>query len=269
MRLQSFISESKEGRTKVVNMDEAAQIIKKNCRKAWRRFTEDKQGLFRGHVSIRSDFGYVEPSKFNRKSANTDNHYTLWIDNSKQWSKFPKRSQSLICSSSLDGAYGTMDERYLVLPYDNSSIGLCPASDFWDSFKGYYTTIADVNYELSELYNRLIGEKKYIAKDWNTLRDSVMRIDEMWANMNSDARIEFFNKTSNQLLTYMVDHDKSCSEMLNEILKPYKFKLIVAGGALPKNDDRECWTDGNSILVGYDIYTSVVKTKLLDEMINE
>ena len=68
-----------------------------------------------------------------RVSKNTKNYYTLWVDNSKEWKDFPKRSRSFICSTSRTYA-DDFGEVYLVIPYDNAQIGICPESDYWYSF---------------------------------------------------------------------------------------------------------------------------------------
>ena len=68
-----------------------------------------------------------------RKSSNTYNYYSLWMDNNPQWSSFPKRSKSLICSTDILTAdsYG---KPKIVVPLINCTIGICPEHDLWYSF---------------------------------------------------------------------------------------------------------------------------------------
>jgi hypothetical protein len=83
-----------------------------------------------GHEKI--NYGTVDPRTTLRRSANTHNTYTMYMDNSPIWSDFPKRSHSMICSS---GYYAEdFGNLYAVFPYDNTPIGICPDFDLWESF---------------------------------------------------------------------------------------------------------------------------------------
>lgn len=68
-----------------------------------------------------------------RTSKNTMNYYTEWVDHSASWSHFPKRSRSLICSTSKNYAedYGAVR---VVVPVQNTAVGVCPERDWWFSF---------------------------------------------------------------------------------------------------------------------------------------
>jgi len=76
----------------------------------------------------------LNPKIEKRKSRNTANFYTLMMENLSQWRKFPKRSNSLICTTDYYKArmYGTA---YRVIPIDlNAKFGVCPEEDIWESF---------------------------------------------------------------------------------------------------------------------------------------
>jgi hypothetical protein len=78
---------------------------------------------------------YGDSRTIERVSANTENYYTLIIDNFlPEWNRYPKRSKSFICTSDLDDAscYGTV---YQVYPLNNPLVGVCPTSDFWNAFE--------------------------------------------------------------------------------------------------------------------------------------
>ena len=89
--------------------------------------------IYRGVHNINVDPKYVDPTQFNRKSSSTSNFYTVIIDNSPAWSKYPKRSQSLVCSTNFEYASG-YGKTYLVIPIDGVPIGVCSEDDFWGSF---------------------------------------------------------------------------------------------------------------------------------------
>lgn len=99
----------------------------------------NKRGIYRGIPAKKTQLhqiNYVDPSDRTspRTSANTHNYYTLWVDNSRLWRDFPKRSQSLVCTTSKEHAkwYGT---QFVVVPIKPTTVfGICPDKDFWYSF---------------------------------------------------------------------------------------------------------------------------------------
>lgn len=114
---------------------------------AARRFMNGK-AIYRGlnYEATGDTVMVMDPAarKTPRKSANTHNYYTLWVDGSTKWSKFPKRSYSLICSTSI-GTAESYGETYVVIPTIDTVIGVCPEDDFWDSF---HTTLK--SYQLND-----------------------------------------------------------------------------------------------------------------------
>lgn len=87
--------------------------------------------IMRGMAAPR--LGLIDSSKMNRKSANTRNYYTVWMDSDKSWAKYPKRSKSLICATSrmIALGFGTPN---LLFPADSNLIGVCSDDDLWTSF---------------------------------------------------------------------------------------------------------------------------------------
>ena len=93
--------------------------------------------IYRGSETYEDNIiRYIDPTlrPTDRKSANTFNYYTLWMSNNLDWSKYPKRNRSLICTTDL---YTSQDygEPTIVVPLMNCKIGVCPTSDLWQSFK--------------------------------------------------------------------------------------------------------------------------------------
>lgn len=137
-------------------------------------------GIYRGfgqYEYLSATISLIDPSKRStpRKSAHTHNYYTLWIDNSALWQKYPKRSYSLICTTDLSTAEG-YGELGVVIPIANNTIGICPDADFWISFK---RTLKDLN--LSELMDWLHFnfEKQNITipETYNQLLQSLDQLD--------------------------------------------------------------------------------------------
>lgn len=253
MRLENFLNED---RSKKLEEDAIIKYIQKNCMKAFEMYDKRGIGMWRGHINLGTTFGIVSPRSHSRRSANTDNHYTLWIDNSKQWSKYPKRSQSLICGNRERAAYGSNYAKYLVLPKDGSDIGVCPESDFWDCFgRTYPDTIDAFNYSLKQAYKRMTDKDDAIDTSLSTLKRAVMDMDALWEYANEEQRAEWTDTRgiTCKILDICMSKDfKNITKTIDYILdpQPNDFKLMKVGDTKIDNGyDQECWTDGDSVLI--------------------
>ena len=97
----------KESRTKEITKDEFNKLLPKDF---------GKPCIFRGSRSNNYEYSIVD-TNVERESANTENYYTLFINNNPLWSAYPKRK--LICSTSSGYAGGFAG-------YDNNGIFRLP-----------------------------------------------------------------------------------------------------------------------------------------------
>jgi len=104
----------------------------------------DKFKIYRG-ASYNTALGFINTNDFTRTSANTQNYYTLWMDNSEDWADYPKRSKSLICTNDLSNTANYGDS-YIIIPEDNAKIGICPGEDLWYSFPAQLKYIGSANW---------------------------------------------------------------------------------------------------------------------------
>lgn len=107
----------------------------------WYDLYDNDKAIYRGikHKDARKvnqDIYIINPSEHNRHSLDTNNIYTLIMDNSTEWEDFPSRSNSIICTSSKD--YASMfGEVYRVIPLNrNAEFGICDTKDIFDAFVG-------------------------------------------------------------------------------------------------------------------------------------
>lgn len=117
------------------------QKIKTNCSEALEQAIKGT----RIHYASKSKVGMalLRPSA----STSPDGEYHLLndlVDNAPEWSKFPKRAVSAICSTATEAA-SKDDSVYIVLPVNGAKIGVCTDDHYYTSF------------------NRL--EKRYDVKD--------------------------------------------------------------------------------------------------------
>lgn len=100
----------------------------------------------------------VDPTKVERKAANTSNYMNLLQSNLPSWQGFPPRNRALVCSADYGYAelYSARDgfssnPPYVVLPIGNPLIGIVPADDWFNSYKSYRGP-SRMNMDLEALY---------------------------------------------------------------------------------------------------------------------
>ncbi len=250
MRFANYIT---EGRTQGVTEDYAINFIKKNCGQARKAFMEKGIALYRGHINLSGDYGLIQPSKYERTSANTSNYYTLLMDNSPKWKNYPKRSQSIICGNTKSAAYPP--NIFIVFPVDNSKIGVCPRYDLWDSFQDTYkrerssVDMSMFNEGLEEILR--VYAKRSTDISWSALHKLIKLTD---SEIAKEGTSKLRSLDYNSLAKIMLSNKMNLSEVLDYIIDPVanNFKLITNTDKLPVNRIRECWTDGDSIIISTD-----------------
>ena len=224
---------------------------------------------------------YIEPKLFNRVSKNTDNFYTLLIDNFPTWENYPKRSRSIVCSTSEDKAdvYGNV---YAVFPIDMSAqFGVCSSQDIWLSFKSI-GRLNELNSDIS-LLGTLISNKPDLTSEENNIISSVIYSDKQSLTYNNlinffsfvDKNKSFYiNQGYSHLSNFMIHYMDSNVSLYDYLL--VKMKPDVNGFSLLNYyddntrlpDNREVWTDSSCLLINEDIasYMNIEFIRKLEEL---
>lgn len=99
-----------------------------NC--AWMVY--QNKPLYRGERKyVTDEYAITDSSKGRRVSENTSNFYTLILDNHPDRKQFPKRSASLICTTSERTARDYDDHPLRVIPGNTAKIGFVNQGDMW------------------------------------------------------------------------------------------------------------------------------------------
>jgi hypothetical protein len=218
------------------NIHDIIALLELNCPDSLAALKEGKR-CFKGIGGLDKPFYKSNPKLKIRKSRNTKNYYTLLFDNLPSWSAYPKRSQSLICTTSTEGAYiyGTP---FLVLPFNGAKFGVCPDKDIWYCFK---------NIEINSLniFTKAISDCGIADKNFNNLiyelrmcgeYNASYKFDKMGMHIIADAMKN--NKTNQELidkLNFLFDPKRNGFELAN-------IKSIPDYGC-------EIWTDSESYLI--------------------
>ena len=238
-----------------ITKEQAISIVHKNCR----YYTRKSQSIYRGLGMQTDAFALlVQPSKYERESANTANYYTLLIDNSPKWINYPKRSKSIVCSTSYDTARGYGMTTCYVIPFRSANIGICSESDIWEFF---HDGLDELKIDTLDSLNALLLSSYGALSDAKLVKNK--RLSEMPEKFFAQLKEfdkpkckEFISqKYSRQVsLSAWTHSGKTLTDYLFEALDPItnlftrrkieNFKVTSAD-----KSGREVWTDSDSLLI--------------------
>lgn len=245
--------------------------------------------IYRGSTTENSAelvLGKINTNNFNRVSANTINYYTIWMDNHPDWSSYPKRSKSLICSTSIRTASGYGGDVFLVFPADSNKIGVCPESDLWYSFYKMFTNDLTSMEQIMQTIRAIFrdvgipsADIKEAEKSYETLIKCLDQctIDSI-SNANEKARL----RSPGDHHVYQVDEliEKmqrksydSLYDMWDACMSPSAngFGLQTGGDFEEASKDSEVWVQGECVMVRLDYLSSIsiAKESRLREFFNK
>ncbi len=250
MKLKNLLSEDLRGQK--LSLEKTKELYRENCQEHGFNNTQ----IYRG-VSGQPKLYFLNPSRNKRSSPSSDGYYSLIMDNSGFWSGYPKRSKSIICSTSQSYAssFGTL---YLVIPYDNSNFGVCPNDDIWRSFDfSEFEEIDDLmNFDnhLNKISEKILNEKLN-STNFNKFKGQIIEIGRKIVNNKGLSSTSFLlekylNSTADDLLFYierLLDPEKNGFKT-----KEYTSKFNLFG-------NREVWSDGEFLLIQHDLIDSFKK----------
>ena len=208
------------------------------------------------------------------------NHGTLLMDNLPSWSKFPKRSQSVIGLTTFNVSSLFGRDKFFVIPFDGAKFGVCPAGDLWTtystSFNDYQVTfdnhLSDMFVDLKitdNSYDEMMVGLQKSFDDWlsskielNKYSRALIIFNKMKDLGYSDVRlaIDYFFNPKN-FISNSGNEMKGFSVM-RWIEKPY-------GGlatSFDSTESHEFWTDSECLLFKIDSNSNLNITR--DEIIN-
>lgn len=265
-RFKNYINES---RSKPKTLEQVANILHNGeFSQAWNAFLKQLKAsqeigtikwLFRGIK--RSDDVIITTPTGNRKSAYAKtNFYTLIFNNDPSWSKFPKREIICTYDKTYTEAYG---DTYIVLPENNTSMGVCSSYDIFLSFTNTIkknfpkNTPLDINSFMMDLYMFL---NQYFFKSdssspLKTYQQLKVSCDNLWKwSKNNDINTLDYveNNIFFQNWDKIVASNMTLWEYIIDTLDPNKnnFKLQkISNNFVPNNTDSEVWIDTPCLLI--------------------
>jgi hypothetical protein len=260
MKLNDYLKENSDikTRSKEITEEEFFTNLKEKCRDALSVIP-----IWRGTRS-RFEYGFMSPGKRPRKSKNTRNWYTVHVNDSESWSKYPNRS--LICSTGKDGAegYGNV---YRIFPVDGAKIGVCSKRDFWFSFKDIsyppsWVTSMDTFNDIIEkamflanpnkkLYDDSLGHMKYYMKaigPWFSERLETFKAIKKFEEDHSEVIYKIIDYFHNHMKFDGGDFYKAYTELLDPEKNGFKLYTIENLPSGLHASEQEVWLDADVYL---------------------
>lgn len=267
-------------RSKAIVPSKAESMFKKHYSDALNNIRKGHY-IFRGIPHTSKPLVYVRPSQTERTSKNTDNVYTALIDILPSWRGWPKRSRSIVCSSSIEYTksytgpsikYGSQSPgaTYCVFPKNGAKIGVCSDEDIWSSFpmifKRWNTgNMNEFNRQFSEVLNAAMhmATGEYHEKEIGELNGEEMLefLNRIEHDITEESFIKYRNNTkyrqaSDEIVEDIL-HDKfeagiSWINYFDELMNPEANQFHLTDTAHYIEDQyntREAWTDSDCLLI--------------------
>ena len=231
-----------------LTIDDFIERLTTECKDSLRLLKQDDFVLWKGIKDhVRSPFSQVDPARTPRKSKDTSNYYTMILDNVPEMQEYPKRSRSLIASTSEQTAHH-FGSAYAVFPVDGSKIGVVNESDIWNvnvDFWGIWGGLP--------IWNSIFKALNLDVNNWNTFKKQLSEKapDNLIQYMDSFDIDDLpdVNTYDEHVLTGITE-DRTMLEILKEYTpKKLGFTLKTTSNFVSNISDSEVWIGGNCLLV--------------------
>lgn len=214
---------------------------------------------------LTSDYYLIDPRKYERSSSNTNNYYTLIIDNENEWNDFPKRKHGVI--SSLNESY--MGNEFRVIPlqvwdkilikygvekFETPKWGICPSEDIWNSFVyfkwsnnkyGDFSTDADgFNNMIDDICDILHINTRF--ENFEVFQSNMKQCTFDMVNSLDVSKI-YFKKQYEEIINFMIEKNISnLYDLIKYVYTPEGFEVMTYQEIQKKcnrKQQNEVWTD--------------------------
>jgi len=225
---------------------------------------ENGTKIIRAISDFDSEFGFINPKEFTKKAANTNNYYTLVIDNSERWKSFSKRSKSVVCwaINDLQELPQPANNLHLVVPKEGANLGVASEKDFWLSFDGFHL-VSGFNTPLNDLVSYALSEDELPDVNFDSFKKKIKEVDGVLKNKNGKSYKSLIKPTSKAYSSTKSFVKEYLNSQFDNLLNFIEFKLD------PKRNDfqlksysknfkvskrREVWTSSPCLLIHYQSY---------------
>jgi hypothetical protein len=257
-----------------VEAETALKAIKTNCSKAIKEAQEGRL-LYRGVKGLDESYRAGDSALVMRKTGSQQFPHFHWLTNVlPSWKDYPSRNHAYICSTSYSEAkrYADGGHVFVVFPYDNARIAICPTHDMKNSFPelksmkfNQKNQTEDFNHAIGPVINAIVG-KGNVGKSAEAIADQLKQIDFVaLEKVILDATVEKNYALKSAALKFhrMIKGYSNLFDALNDFMDPEMngFETHLMGD-LP-SDNREVWVVGK--LVAKEIGVDDQQLKMLSD----
>lgn len=231
-----------------LNKEKISVLLNNDFSESFERFKKGEY-FFKGFDSFsmqkHNTLAYYGSPLKNRRSKNTLNYYTLWINNHSDWKEFPKRN--FIFTNSLDVAsgYGSSSGTMIILPKNGSKIGVVPARDIWFVFRFNHYDMFDT----MQLIRDLLKTSKLNNSDscFDTFINSLDKfqinkdVEQFLENESRDLQILFKSYSFYQIIRNLFSPNKG-----------FELKNVKDAPSSDFIDGSELWMDDDFLAIPYE-----------------
>lgn len=298
MKLENLLEsnqKTKKSRAIDLTIDELIKRIKNGYLENFVETLEHDGILFRGVYGTSTPYQFISPSSHSRQSKDVSNHYTYITDMLTSWDGLPRRSLSVVASTSdaTAGAYG--DNIYIVIPKDKHPIAYGASSDFWTNFRYIesqlgFRSLEEFAYlmdDFTELYSEKFLNRDFRVEthedyydDLNLLREKILSFakdnkidlqkfkDKKWLK-NNDIYVFDSSKFMNKLIGAKFDFWGVFSDLFDPIKNKIEKTYSIITLSTMEKYDIECWTDSDCILINKKALQAIKEDKRIQQLIDE
>lgn len=256
IKFKQLLQEGHAGRSKPISKSEFESLLNSKAS----AFNPDGTAnhIYRGIDGFGYDFAKIDPREHqNRESAYAKtNYYTLIINNSQEWKRYPKRELSCTTSTTKASGYGDV---YIVIPFNGVEWGICPNMDIFFSFDKLENEVGfDSINQFFKVIQRLFLNFLDSQPNKNSFQDLKDHLQMLGQRLDD---IGFFDDSYDDQLykdgfenlwkpyLYSIYYEyNEFDEFVFDLLDPEDndFELQKQWRGAP--DNREVWTDGPCLL---------------------
>lgn len=266
---------NKNVRTLISSKEELAAIVRKDYTDALRflktvatnRLGEFESGFFRGAKAYNADYGLlIKPGI--RISENANNLYTILMSEILQsWQKYPKRNRSHICTNTYNVASTYGDVVYMVLPKNNTNIGVCFTSDIWYSFSTKYRDVApEISKEIRKVLYAVLKKRIDIRifLDAQKTIELFEEFDSKISETNLEAVKNNLDGIAKEIFVDLITEKSSFLKFIEtNIFNTNRFELVNIKNFSDYNENKELWFEDTAL------YIEEENFKLISELLEE
>jgi len=183
---------------KQLSLDDTIKHLQTDFSKcAW--MVSENAPFYRGDPDHVTDaYAWVDSSKGRRLSQNTSNYYTLIFDNHPDRKNFPKRSSSLICTTSERTARDYDIHPLRIIPGNTAKIGLVNKRDMWNTEIRLFGKSSPIE-EFNSRWNLIPSLSEYEWEAWEKFdkelksgdNDALKHFYKAFPNADDDDHLHF------------------------------------------------------------------------------